>query len=292
MRRPVLVSDLDEPDVQIRAANRPGWRANADLSDADPHRHRYLCDTDRDGDGVTTLRQLTHCSERRSGRRRPRRRSGMSATKPTRTRQRPRWQGCHRRRVPERLRHARPIDAPPPPPPPPTNADGDNRFDSSDACPTEYAISKRWPNRADRRSVTQSEEAIGDRDGFDGGCGDGEDHRRAEEGPEVGAGDEQGAWRTVGKRRTLDREAAEAGLGRGQSLEFSSSGKTEAREDSCKRHRRRVTTCRLGVLALGDSITNGGDDFGGGSHCGPWALWVARGLIFRTRRMPSTAPGD
>ncbi len=36
--------------------------------------------------------------------------------------------------------------------------------------------------------------------------------------------------------------------------------------------------CRLGVLALGDSITNGGGELQWGIALQSWALWVARGL--------------
>ena len=37
-------------------------------------------------------------------------------------------------------------------------------------------------------------------------------------------------------------------------------------------------TCRLGVLALGDSITNGGGELQWGVAMQSWALWTARGL--------------
>jgi len=37
-------------------------------------------------------------------------------------------------------------------------------------------------------------------------------------------------------------------------------------------------TCRLGVLALGDSITNGGGELQSGVALQSWALWTARGL--------------
>ena len=37
-------------------------------------------------------------------------------------------------------------------------------------------------------------------------------------------------------------------------------------------------TCRLGVLAFGDSITNGGGELQWGVALQSWALWVARGL--------------
>ena len=40
----------------------------------------------------------------------------------------------------------------------------------------------------------------------------------------------------------------------------------------------RLTACRLGVLALGDSITNGGGELQWGVALQSWALWVARGL--------------
>jgi lysophospholipase L1-like esterase len=39
-----------------------------------------------------------------------------------------------------------------------------------------------------------------------------------------------------------------------------------------------VSACRLGVLALGDSITNGGGELQWGVALQSWALWVARGL--------------
>jgi hypothetical protein len=39
-----------------------------------------------------------------------------------------------------------------------------------------------------------------------------------------------------------------------------------------------VSVCRLGVLALGDSITNGGGELQWGVALQSWALWVARGL--------------
>ena len=40
----------------------------------------------------------------------------------------------------------------------------------------------------------------------------------------------------------------------------------------------RVTDCRLGVLAFGDSITNGGGELQWGVALQSWALWVARAL--------------
>jgi lysophospholipase L1-like esterase len=39
-----------------------------------------------------------------------------------------------------------------------------------------------------------------------------------------------------------------------------------------------VPDCRLGVLAFGDSITNGGGELQWGVALQSWALWVARGL--------------
>ena len=39
-----------------------------------------------------------------------------------------------------------------------------------------------------------------------------------------------------------------------------------------------MSDCRLGVLALGDSITNGGGELQRGVALQSWALWVARGL--------------
>jgi lysophospholipase L1-like esterase len=39
-----------------------------------------------------------------------------------------------------------------------------------------------------------------------------------------------------------------------------------------------VTDCRLGVLAFGDSITNGGGELQWGVALQSWALWVARAL--------------
>jgi lysophospholipase L1-like esterase len=39
-----------------------------------------------------------------------------------------------------------------------------------------------------------------------------------------------------------------------------------------------VTACRLGVLAFGDSITNGGGELQWGVALQSWALWLARGL--------------
>jgi lysophospholipase L1-like esterase len=39
-----------------------------------------------------------------------------------------------------------------------------------------------------------------------------------------------------------------------------------------------VADCRLGVLAFGDSITNGGGELQWGVALQSWALWVARGL--------------
>jgi lysophospholipase L1-like esterase len=39
-----------------------------------------------------------------------------------------------------------------------------------------------------------------------------------------------------------------------------------------------VSACRVGVLALGDSITNGGGELQWGVALQSWALWVARGL--------------
>ena len=37
-------------------------------------------------------------------------------------------------------------------------------------------------------------------------------------------------------------------------------------------------SCRLGVVALGDSITNGGGELQWGVALQSWALWTARGL--------------
>ena len=39
-----------------------------------------------------------------------------------------------------------------------------------------------------------------------------------------------------------------------------------------------MTDCRLGVLAFGDSITNGGGELQWGVALQSWALWLARGL--------------
>ena len=39
-----------------------------------------------------------------------------------------------------------------------------------------------------------------------------------------------------------------------------------------------MSACRLGVLAFGDSITNGGGELQWGVALQSWALWVARGL--------------
>jgi lysophospholipase L1-like esterase len=39
-----------------------------------------------------------------------------------------------------------------------------------------------------------------------------------------------------------------------------------------------MTACKLGVLALGDSITNGGGELQWGVALQSWALWTARGL--------------
>ena len=39
-----------------------------------------------------------------------------------------------------------------------------------------------------------------------------------------------------------------------------------------------MTACRLGVLAFGDSITNGGGELQWGVALQSWALWLARGL--------------
>ena len=39
-----------------------------------------------------------------------------------------------------------------------------------------------------------------------------------------------------------------------------------------------MSACRLGVLALGDSITNGGGELQWGVALQSWALWLARGL--------------
>ncbi len=39
-----------------------------------------------------------------------------------------------------------------------------------------------------------------------------------------------------------------------------------------------MSDCRLGVVALGDSITNGGGELQWGVALQSWALWVARGL--------------
>src|SRR3712207_5903397 len=40
----------------------------------------------------------------------------------------------------------------------------------------------------------------------------------------------------------------------------------------------RAMECRLGVLAFGDSITNGGGELQWGVALQSWALWTARGL--------------
>jgi lysophospholipase L1-like esterase len=52
--------------------------------------------------------------------------------------------------------------------------------------------------------------------------------------------------------------------------------------------------CRLGVLALGDSITNGGGELQWGVALQSWALWVARGLglPFTTYAVDGAQAGD
>jgi lysophospholipase L1-like esterase len=53
-------------------------------------------------------------------------------------------------------------------------------------------------------------------------------------------------------------------------------------------------TCRLGVLAFGDSITNGGGELQWGVALQSWALWVARGLglPFTTYAVDGATAGD
>ena len=85
---------------------------------------------------------------------------------------------------------------------------------------------------------------------------------------------------TVGNRATPDREAVEALERTGsksRSRAVAGRGRLGRRASACGRHPR-VTTCRLGVLALGDSITNGGGELQWGVALQSWALWVARGL--------------
>ena len=54
-----------------------------------------------------------------------------------------------------------------------------------------------------------------------------------------------------------------------------------------------MSACRLGVLAFGDSITNGGGELQWGVALQSWALWVARGLGAAVhRRTPPTARGS
>jgi lysophospholipase L1-like esterase len=52
--------------------------------------------------------------------------------------------------------------------------------------------------------------------------------------------------------------------------------------------------CRLGVLAFGDSITNGGGELQWGVGLQSWALWVARGLglPFTTYAVDGATAGD
>ena len=51
-----------------------------------------------------------------------------------------------------------------------------------------------------------------------------------------------------------------------------------------------MSACRLGVLAFGDSITNGGGELQWGVALQSWALWVARGLgLPYSAATPSTA---
>ncbi|MBV9422585.1 MAG: hypothetical protein JOZ98_06735 [Solirubrobacterales bacterium] len=52
--------------------------------------------------------------------------------------------------------------------------------------------------------------------------------------------------------------------------------------------------CRLGVLAFGDSITNGGGELQWGVALQSWALWVARalGLAFTTYAVDGAGVGD
>lgn len=52
--------------------------------------------------------------------------------------------------------------------------------------------------------------------------------------------------------------------------------------------------CRLGVLAFGDSITNGGGELQWGVALQSWALWVARalGLAFTTYAVDGARVGD
>jgi hypothetical protein len=54
------------------------------------------------------------------------------------------------------------------------------------------------------------------------------------------------------------------------------------------------TQCRLGVLALGDSITNGGGELQWGIALQSWALWVARalGLAYTSYAVDGATVGD
>jgi lysophospholipase L1-like esterase len=55
-----------------------------------------------------------------------------------------------------------------------------------------------------------------------------------------------------------------------------------------------VTACRLGVLAFGDSITNGGGELQWGVALQSWALWLARGLglPYTTHATDGASVGD
>ena len=123
---------------------------------------------------------------------------------------------------------------PAPPPPPPPDRDGDGRIDARDACPdrvrdrrTTAARSRRSP-----RCRPRVKKAFGDRDGLDEPCGDGEDHRRAEEGRPLGPGDEQDASRRSGTELSLTVKRLKRGAHRVKVSISSSGGAGTARTKS------------------------------------------------------------
>ena len=250
-------------------------------------------------------RRVPHVGGERLGRRLPGRRRGRDPDAPTTVRpssnpgqaerRRPRRRRrCVRQRPRQRRRAPTGADACP------TvyalTADGVRRrlrprtatatrlADAADACPTESAHTRNGcplpaltglSGKVDQARVA----AVRDRAGeHDPGC-DGADPRAAQEGHEVGQGEEADA-RHERQPRQAHRAPPASAAGIGSSWPSTATPARARRRPGTSASGRhpRVSACRLGVLAFGDSITNGGGELQWGVALQSWALWVARGL--------------
>ena len=172
---------------------------------------------------------------------------------------------------------------PPAPKPAPADQDRDGRPDASDACPTEPALTgngcplaqvaalsakakKRGRKRSARITVTASRVAT----------------MRVTVERKKGRRWVRVARRTIsGDERDDQAFAPQARLASGAGFDLEQCrGRHLGLQDLPRPLDIRGVSaaCRLGVLAFGDSITNGGGELQWGVALQSWALWVARGL--------------